>query len=100
MMNYMKLLIIAVIVLPALVQSRQVKCDRLFGDCIDGGQEVIMKIMRSGLDVSRRILQAARYISYDALKNNTPDQGHGKPRPAYPYRRGCDVHTTCYRFTD
>ncbi|VVA99934.1 unnamed protein product [Arabis nemorensis] len=106
MMNYMKFLIIAVIIsaalFPELVRSRQVKCDRLGGNCMDGGEEVIVKkIMRSGLDASHRILQASRYISYDALKKNVPDKRRGQTdRPDNPYRRGCDVHSTCYRFTD
>ncbi|KAG7568536.1 Rapid ALkalinization Factor [Arabidopsis thaliana x Arabidopsis arenosa] len=101
-MNYMKLLIIAVIISAALfpalvVGSRPVKCD----NCIDGGEkEEIMK-MSSGMDVSHRILQAKRYISYDALKKNKPAKPDGKPdKPDNKYRRGCTAATGCYRFTN
>ena len=69
MMNNMKLLIIAVMIisaalLPALVVgSRPVKCD----NCMDGGEkEEIMK-MSSGVDVSHRILQAKRFIDYEHI---------------------------------
>ncbi|KAL1206131.1 Protein RALF-like 18 [Cardamine amara subsp. amara] len=97
MMNYMNLLIIAVIIsaalFPALVGSRPVKCD----NCINGGEEEIMK-MRSDLDVSRRILKAPRHISYDVLKNNKPAKRGRKPDNTY--RRPCTVDNNCYRFTD
>ncbi|ESQ50453.1 hypothetical protein EUTSA_v10002317mg [Eutrema salsugineum] len=105
-MNYKKLfLIIAVIIspalFPALVQPRQVKCDRLGGNCIDGGEELIMK-MRSGLDVRRMILlelASSRHISYDALKKDVPDKRR-RAKPDNPHRRRCDVHSNCYRFTN
>lgn len=99
-MNYMKLLIIVVIISaalsPALVGSRPVKCD----NCINGGREDIMK-MRSDLDVSHRILKASRYISYDVLKNNKPAKRGGKPDlPDNKYQRPCNVANNCYRFTE
>ncbi|XP_010509925.1 PREDICTED: protein RALF-like 18 [Camelina sativa] len=104
MMNYMKLLIIVVIISSALspalvVGSRPVKCD----NCVDGGKERIMKIMRAGLDMmmSHRILRASRYINYDALKHNRPARANGKPdQPDNRYKRGCTAATGCYRFTD
>ncbi|CAL9223785.1 unnamed protein product [Arabidopsis halleri] len=101
----MKLLIFVVIIsvalFPVLVRSRPIKCDQLSGKCINGEEEEIMK-MRSGLDViSRRILQAWRYISYDVLKDNLPDKRHGKSDGRdNPYRRSCDAHSHCYRFTN
>ncbi|CAD5320211.1 unnamed protein product [Arabidopsis thaliana] len=103
MMNNMKLLIIAVMIisaalLPALVVgSRPVKCD----NCMDGGEkEEIMK-MSSGMDVSHRILQAKRFIDYEALKKNLPAKPDGKPdKPDNKYRRGCSAATGCYRFTN
>ncbi|CAH8264564.1 unnamed protein product [Arabidopsis lyrata] len=102
MMNYMKLLIIAVIISAALfpalvVGSRPVKCN----NCNDGGEkEKIMK-MNSGMDVNHRILQAKRYINYDALKKNKPAKPDGKPdKPDNKYRRGCTAATGCYRFTN
>lgn len=52
---------------PQIVQSRQIKCDRLGETCIKDGEEETMK-MRSGLDVSRRILQAIQYKNYDAFE--------------------------------
>ncbi|KAG7636849.1 Protein RALF-like 14 [Arabidopsis thaliana] len=105
MIIYMKLLIFAVIIsvvlFPVLVSSRTIKCDQLSGKCINGEEKEIMN-MRLGLDVSsRRILQASRYISYEALKKNLPDNRRGEPdQRDNPYRRSCDVHSHCYRFTN
>ncbi|KAL1206184.1 Protein RALF-like 18 [Cardamine amara subsp. amara] len=100
MMNYMKLLILAVIISaalsPGLVRSRPVKCE----NCINGGEEEIMK-MRSSMDVSRRILRAPRHISYEALKNDKLAKRDGKPDlPDNTYRRTCTFATNCLRFTD
>lgn len=104
-MNYMmKLLILFLIIsaaiFPTLVRSRHVKCDQLSGKCINGGEKEIMR-MKLDLDVSRRILKASRYISYDALKNDVPAKQSGQPdRRDNPYRRGCNVPSNCFRFTD
>lgn len=68
---------------------------------MDSEEKVIMMKTKSGLDVSRRILKASRYIGYDALKNDVPDKRRGKPDlPDNKYRRPCDVISTCYRFTN
>ncbi|XP_010494744.1 PREDICTED: protein RALF-like 18 [Camelina sativa] len=105
MMNDMKFLMIIAVVIsaslfPALVfGSRPVKCD----NCIDSGEEKItmMKKMRSSLDLSRRILQASRYINYDAMKQNKPAKPDGKPDQSdNTYRRGCTAATECHRFTN
>ncbi|KAJ0228864.1 hypothetical protein HA466_0321280 [Hirschfeldia incana] len=104
MMNLVKFLIIAVTVsvallCPTLVQSRKTKCDWLGGNCIKGVDEETMK-MSSGLDVGHRVLQATRYINYDALKHNVPAKQHGQQdRPDNPYRRACTLATGCYRLT-
>ena len=105
MMNIVKFLIIAIVVTisvalcPTFVQSRKTKCDWLGGNCIKGGEEETMK-MSSGLDVSRRVLQATRYIYYDALNHNVPAKQHGQQdRPDNPNRRGCTLATECYRLT-
>ncbi|ESQ27859.1 hypothetical protein EUTSA_v10019431mg [Eutrema salsugineum] len=116
----MKILIIVVIIsaalFPALVQSRHVKCDRFGGNCIGGGKETIRN-MGSSWDVSRRILQAARYISYnamnhntpakqryisyDAMKHNVPAKQHGqKDLPDNHYRRACLLNTLCLRISN
>ncbi|ESQ28493.1 hypothetical protein EUTSA_v10019742mg [Eutrema salsugineum] len=112
----MKILITVVIISTALfpaLESRHVKCDRFGGNCIDGGEETI-KNMISSWDVRRRILQAARYISYDAinhnipakqryisydaLKHNVPAKQHGqKDLPDNQYRRACLLNTLCLR---
>ncbi|CAF1915534.1 hypothetical protein F2Q70_00016598 [Brassica cretica] len=103
-MNPLKFLLIIVAILvalcPAIVQSRQIKCDRLGENCIEDGEEETMK-MRFGLDVSRKILQATRYINYDALKHNVPAKQHGQEdRADNTYRRGCTLATECYRLTN
>ncbi|KAG2312038.1 hypothetical protein Bca4012_026570 [Brassica carinata] len=91
---------ISVAVCPEIVQSRQIKCDRLGENCIKDGEEETMK-MRLGLDVSRGILQAIRYINYDALKQNIPAKQYGQEdRPDNKYRRGCTLATECYRLTN
>ncbi|OWM91054.1 hypothetical protein CDL15_Pgr023387 [Punica granatum] len=56
----------------------------------------------------RKLVQKARYISYDALKKNSiPCSQRGqsyynceKQGEANPYKRGCSVITHCARFTD
>ncbi|KAF8045689.1 hypothetical protein N665_4542s0002 [Sinapis alba] len=103
-MNPLKFLFIVVTIsvalCPTIVQTRQIKCERLGENCIEDGEEETMK-MRSGLDVSHRILQAIRYINYDALKHNVPAKQHGQEdRPDNTYRRGCTLATECYRFTN
>ncbi|VVA99947.1 unnamed protein product [Arabis nemorensis] len=104
MMNYINLLIIVVIIqvaaAPVLVRAKKVECDS--GICIDGGEEE-MRTM-TGFELSRRILKAARYISYSALKkNNIPCKRRGRSYYAYgpgkkanPYKQGCSVITQCY----
>ncbi|KAL1203168.1 Protein RALF-like 4 [Cardamine amara subsp. amara] len=106
MMNYIKLLIIAVIIpvaaAPVLIRAKKVDCDSR--TCIDGGEEEERTM--TGFDLNRRILRAARYISYGALKrNNVPCKRRGRSyyncgrsERANPYRRGCSVITHCYRF--
>ncbi|ESQ54419.1 hypothetical protein EUTSA_v10026612mg [Eutrema salsugineum] len=109
-MNYIKLLIIAMIIpvaaAPMLVRAKKVNCAGWSGTCIDGGELEEMRTM-TGFDLSRRILKAARYISYNALKknNNVPCKRRGrsyyncgKRKKANPYRRGCSVITHRYRF--
>lgn len=93
--------IMSAAMLPALVVgSRRVKCD----NCVDGGKEKInvMEMMRSGMDMmSRRVLQATRYINYDALKKDKPVRPNGKPdQPDNKYKRGCSADTGCFRFTN
>ncbi|KAJ4888784.1 Protein RALF-like 18 [Raphanus sativus] len=102
-MNLVKFLIISVTILvalsPTLVQSRKTKYDWLGENSIKGGDKETIK-MSSGLDVSRRVLQATRYINYDALKHNVPAKQHGQQdRPDNPYRRACTLATGCYRLT-
>ncbi|KAG2280768.1 hypothetical protein Bca4012_049193 [Brassica carinata] len=104
MMNLVKFVVIVMTIsmalCPALVQCRQIKCDRLSGNCIKGGTEDITK-MTSYIGVSHRILQGTRYIKYDALKHNVPAKQHGqKDRPDNSYRRGCTLATECYRLTN
>ncbi|CAH8307557.1 unnamed protein product [Eruca vesicaria subsp. sativa] len=103
-MNPLKVLFIvvaiSVVLCPTLLQSRQIKCDRLGENCIKDGAEETMK-MRSALDVSRRILKATRYINYDALKHDVPAKQHGQQdRPDNKYRRGCTLATGCLRLTN
>ncbi|CAG7894023.1 unnamed protein product [Brassica rapa] len=102
-MNPLKFLLIVVAILvalcPAIVQSRQIKCDQVGENCIEDGEETMK--MRLGLDVSRRILQATRYINYDALKHDVPAKQHGQEdRADNTYRRGCTLATECYRLTN
>ncbi|CAH8275063.1 unnamed protein product [Arabidopsis lyrata] len=106
MMNYIKLLITAVIIPVAaasvLVKAKKVVCD--FRTCIDSKEE---ERTIAGFELSGRILKAARYISYGALKrNNVPCKRRGRSyyscgpgKKANPYKRGCSVVTHCYRFT-
>ncbi|CDY56129.1 BnaA02g20190D [Brassica napus] len=100
-MNPLKFLLIVVAILvalcPAIVQSRQIKCDQLGENCIVDGEETMK--MRLGLDVSQTILKD--YINYDALKHDVPAKQHGQEdRADNTYRRGCTLATECYRLTN
>ncbi|EOA18231.1 hypothetical protein CARUB_v10006723mg [Capsella rubella] len=111
MINYIKLLVIVVIIIQlvaagqVLVRAKKVSCES--GICIDDGGEEKRTMGEFEL-LSRRILKAANYISYGALKKDyVPCKRRGRSyyscggrgKKANPYKRGCSVITNCYRFT-
>ncbi|KAK8564830.1 hypothetical protein V6N13_019974 [Hibiscus sabdariffa] len=73
-------------------------CNGSIGECSEGGEEFEMDS-----EISRRILQTTRYISYGALQRNTVPCSHRgasyyncqPAAQANPYNRGCSRITRC-----
>ncbi|KAL4318411.1 hypothetical protein GQ457_18G007170 [Hibiscus cannabinus] len=74
------------------------RCEGSIGECLEGEEEFEMDS-----EISRRVLQTTRYISYGALQRNTvPCSRRGASyyncqpgAQANPYNRGCSRITRC-----